>query len=81
MKRLQRILIPLTLALFLLALLGGAGGFLMSALRDELGLAWDDPAVVAAWGIDDPILSGRDHGNPLRAAIEPRHRPAWPMRT
>ena len=33
------------------------------------------------WGIDEPILSGRDHGNPLRAAIEPRHRPAWPMRT
>lgn len=50
-------------------------------VADELGLAWDDPAVVAAWGIDDPILSGRDHGNPLRAAIEPRHRPAWPMRT
>jgi dTDP-4-dehydrorhamnose 3,5-epimerase len=50
-------------------------------VADELGLAWDDPAVVEAWGIDDPILSGRDQGNPRRAAIEPRHRPAWPMRT
>ena len=31
---------------------------------DELGLAWDDPAVDADWGVTDPILSGRDQANP-----------------
>ena len=27
---------------------------------DELGVAWDDPAIGADWGITDPILSERD---------------------
>jgi dTDP-4-dehydrorhamnose 3,5-epimerase len=38
---------------------------------DELGLAWDDPAVGAGWPLDDPILSDRDRSNPQRAAIAP----------
>lgn len=44
---------------------------------DELGVAWDDPEVSAAWGISDPVLSERDRTNPRRAAIahhlRPRH--------
>ena len=33
---------------------------------DELGVAWDDPAVDADWGVTDPILSERDQANPRR---------------
>jgi dTDP-4-dehydrorhamnose 3,5-epimerase len=42
---------------------------------DELGVAWDDPAIAADWGVADPILSKRDQMNPLRAEIEPQWRP------
>ncbi len=31
---------------------------------DECGVAWDDPAVEADWGLTDPILSARDQQNP-----------------
>lgn len=62
MKRLQRILIPLTLALFLLALLGGAGGFLMSALRDELGLAWTLASITERELADNRPGPGSFHG-------------------
>ncbi|HEV2361748.1 MAG TPA: dTDP-4-dehydrorhamnose 3,5-epimerase, partial [Acidimicrobiales bacterium] len=30
---------------------------------DELGVAWNDPAVTADWGISDPIVSDRDCKN------------------
>ena len=46
---------------------------------DELGLAWDDPAVGADWGIADPILSVRDQSNPRRGDIPDGH-PAPPGR-
>lgn len=37
---------------------------------DELGLAWDDPAVGADWGLDGrPVLSPRDAANPSRADL------------
>ena len=42
---------------------------------DELGLAWNDPAVGADWGVADPILSGRDQSNPLRDDIPGDVRP------
>jgi dTDP-4-dehydrorhamnose 3,5-epimerase len=48
---------------------------------DELGVAWDDPAIGADWGLATPVLSDRDRNNPARGAIEPRLQPAWPMRT
>jgi dTDP-4-dehydrorhamnose 3,5-epimerase len=48
---------------------------------DELGVAWDDPAIGADWGIADPILSDRDRSNPGRDAIEPRWRPHVSLRT
>ncbi|NND76364.1 MAG: dTDP-4-dehydrorhamnose 3,5-epimerase family protein [Ilumatobacter sp.] len=47
---------------------------------DELGLAWDDPAVDADWGVADPILSDRDRSNPRRDALPVGRRPYWPMR-
>jgi dTDP-4-dehydrorhamnose 3,5-epimerase len=42
---------------------------------DELGLAWDDPAVGADWGVTDPILSKRDQSNPGRDDIPEDIRP------
>ena len=42
---------------------------------DELGLAWDDPAVAADWGLTDPVLSKRDQGNPGRDEIADGVRP------
>jgi len=48
---------------------------------DELGVAWDDPAIGADWGVTDPVLSGRDRQNPPRAAIEPQWRPHAALRT
>lgn len=44
---------------------------------DELGVAWDDPAVGADWGVADPILSGRDQANPRRADIDPSLQPVY----
>jgi dTDP-4-dehydrorhamnose 3,5-epimerase len=48
---------------------------------DELGVAWDDPAIAADWGVDAPVLSDRDRKNPVRADISAGRRPYWPMRT
>jgi dTDP-4-dehydrorhamnose 3,5-epimerase len=47
---------------------------------DELGVAWDDPAVHADWGVTDPILSDRDRANPRRSEIEPMWQPHWRLR-
>jgi len=48
---------------------------------DELGVAWDDPAIGADWGVTDPILSARDKANPPRAQIPARRRPYFGLRT
>lgn len=42
---------------------------------DELGVAWDDPELKIAWGIDAPILSERDRQNPRLADIPPHQLP------
>jgi dTDP-4-dehydrorhamnose 3,5-epimerase len=43
--------------------------------EDELGVAWNDPAIAADWGVDSPVLSGRDQSNPLRSEIPEDRRP------
>ena len=48
---------------------------------DELGVAWDDPAIAADWGFADPVLSARDSANPRRADIEPQWQPHVSLRT
>jgi dTDP-4-dehydrorhamnose 3,5-epimerase len=48
---------------------------------DELGVAWDDPAVAADWGVTEPVLSARDRANPRRADLPAHQRPVWPLRT
>jgi dTDP-4-dehydrorhamnose 3,5-epimerase len=37
---------------------------------DELGVRWDDPDIGADWGIDRPILSGRDQDLPSRGDLQ-----------
>lgn len=48
---------------------------------DELGVAWDDPAVDADWGVDHPVLSHRDQHNPRRADLPEGRRPHVGLRT
>lgn len=48
---------------------------------DELGVAWNDPAIDADWGIESPILSERDAANPLRSDLVPNTLPPYPPRT
>ena len=44
---------------------------------DELGVAWDDPAVGDVWGLTEPpTLSARDAANPRRADIAAEMLPA-----
>ena len=46
---------------------------------DELGVAWDDPAIGADWGVDRArSLSERDQANPKRAD-DRRRRPSPPL--
>jgi len=47
---------------------------------DELGVAWDDPAIGADWGVTDPVLSTRDLGNPPRRDLPADRRPHWGLR-
>ena len=46
---------------------------------DELGVAWNDPAIGADWGLIDPIISDRGRKNPrlneIPAALMPHGRP------
>ena len=42
---------------------------------DELGVAWDDPALQIVWPTTSPELSERDRTNPRRADIDPELRP------
>src|SRR3954467_594495 len=49
--------------------------------EDELGVAWDDPAIDADWGVTDPTLSKRDQQTPRRGALEDALRPRWGLRT
>ena len=44
---------------------------------DELGVAWDDPAVGADWGVAGPVLSERDRANPARADLADNLRPVY----
>jgi dTDP-4-dehydrorhamnose 3,5-epimerase len=48
---------------------------------DELGVAWDDPAIEADWGVDEPVLSERDRNNPARSDLDPARRPHAALRT
>jgi dTDP-4-dehydrorhamnose 3,5-epimerase len=42
---------------------------------DENGVAWNDPDLGVAWGVENPILSGRDAANPRLRDIPAEKRP------
>ncbi|MGH9051850.1 MAG: dTDP-4-dehydrorhamnose 3,5-epimerase family protein [Acidimicrobiia bacterium] len=42
---------------------------------DELGVAWDDPQLAVPWPAGEPLLSGRDRGNPRWAEVPAERRP------
>ena len=42
---------------------------------DEFGVAWNDPEVGPNWGVAEPLISGRDAGNPLLKDIPTDKRP------
>ncbi|MCB0141282.1 MAG: dTDP-4-dehydrorhamnose 3,5-epimerase family protein, partial [Caldilineaceae bacterium] len=42
---------------------------------DELGVAWNDPALGLNWGMENPIISERDQLNPRLAEIAPEKMP------
>jgi len=44
---------------------------------DELGVAWDDPAVGADWGVVESVLSERDLANPARSDLVDGLRPVY----
>jgi dTDP-4-dehydrorhamnose 3,5-epimerase len=48
---------------------------------DELGVAWDDPAIDADWGLEAPVLSERDQKNPARSDLDPQFQPHVALRT
>jgi dTDP-4-dehydrorhamnose 3,5-epimerase len=48
---------------------------------DELGVAWDDPAIAADWGVTDPVLSDRDRSNPRRSELPVDRRPHHQLRS
>ena len=48
---------------------------------DELGVAFNDPAVAADWPAADPVISERDRANPDRASIPDHLRPRVGLRT
>jgi len=43
-------------------------------------VAWDDPAIAADWGVENPILSNRDQANPRRSEIDPQWQPHISLR-
>jgi dTDP-4-dehydrorhamnose 3,5-epimerase len=45
--------------------------------EDELGVAWDDPAVGIEWPGTSPVLSERDRRNPRRDEIPAGRLPRW----
>lgn len=44
---------------------------------DERGIAWNDPDLKIAWGVSNPILSGRDQKHPLLAEIPREFLPVY----
>lgn len=48
--------------------------------EDELGVAFDDPAIGVDWKVTEPILSRRDRNNPRRENLPVGRRPYWGLR-
>jgi dTDP-4-dehydrorhamnose 3,5-epimerase len=44
---------------------------------EERGIAWSDPDLGIEWGIDDPIISGKDKLHPRLSAVPSEHLPVY----
>src|SRR5215469_2723966 len=42
---------------------------------EERGIAWNDPDLGIAWGIDKPIISNKDKTHPRLSAVPPQYLP------
>jgi dTDP-4-dehydrorhamnose 3,5-epimerase len=42
---------------------------------DEHGVAWNDPDLNVPWGVDQPLISGRDVANPVFRSLPEHNRP------
>jgi dTDP-4-dehydrorhamnose 3,5-epimerase len=72
------ILIPIGIAHGLAALTDAALTYLVDNYYDgddELGVAWNDPALRLTWGISNPTLSPRDLQNSPLKEIPPHQLP------
>lgn len=47
---------------------------------DELGMAWDDPALAGIWTVAEPVVSDRDQKNPMRVDLPADRLPYWGLR-
>jgi len=47
------------------------------SVADELGVAWNDPAIAIPWPVAEPQLSGKDKGLPHLADIDPARLPRF----
>jgi dTDP-4-dehydrorhamnose 3,5-epimerase len=43
--------------------------------HDEFGVAWNDPDIAVPWGVESPLISGRDAENPRLKDIPPENMP------
>jgi dTDP-4-dehydrorhamnose 3,5-epimerase len=44
---------------------------------EERGIAWDDPELAIPWPISEPVLAGRDRGNPRLSEVIADQLPVW----
>ena len=44
---------------------------------EERGIAWDDPELGIAWGIDKPIISNKDQYHPRLSAVPSQYLPKY----
>jgi len=47
------------------------------APSDEHGILWNDPALAIDWGMDQPVLSHKDMGNPRLADVQKQFLPRY----
>ena len=47
------------------------------SVADEVGMAWNDPALAIAWPVVEPQLSAKDKALPCLAGIDPARLPSY----
>jgi dTDP-4-dehydrorhamnose 3,5-epimerase len=47
---------------------------------DERGVSWNDPDLNISWGLDSPLVSGKDAGFPRLTDVRPEFLPRYPVK-